>query len=91
MDILISNSSPVALYEQIENQIKNQILNGNLKPGDPLPSIRSFVSSSNSERLREAAMAEMEDKLEAVIISAKSLGLTLDECIEIFKSIYEEV
>ncbi len=25
MDILISNSSPVALYEQIETQIKNQI------------------------------------------------------------------
>ena len=110
LNILISNSSPVALYEQIETQIKNQILNGNLKPGDPLPSIRSlakelekegfietvvgkgtFVSDSNSERLREAAMAEMEDKLEAVIISAKSLGLTLDECIEIFKSIYEEV
>ena len=124
MDILISNSSPVALYEQIETQIKNQILNGNLKPGNPLPSIRSlakelkvsiipskrayeelekegfietvvgkgtFVSHSNSERLREAAMAEMEDKLEAVIISAKSLGLTLDECIEIFKSIYKEV
>lgn len=124
MDILISNSSPVALYEQIETQIKNQILNGNIKAGNPLPSIRSlakelkvsiittkrayeelekegfietvvgkgtFVSGANSERLKEAAMAEMESKLEDVIISAKSLGLTLDECIEIFKSLYEEV
>ena len=124
MDILISNSSSVALYEQIENQIKNQILNGTIKSGDPLPSIRSlakelkvsiittkrayeelekegfietvigkgtFVSGANSERLKEAAMAEMESRLEEVIISAKSLGLTLDECIEIFKSLYEEV
>ena len=124
MDILISNSSPVALYEQIETQIKNQILNGNIKSGDPLPSIRSlakelkvsiittkrayeelekegfietvvgkgtFVSGANSERLKEAARAEMESRLEEVIISAKSLGLTLDECIEIFKSLYEEV
>ena len=124
MDILISNSSPVALYEQIETQIKNQILNGNISAGDPLPSIRSlakelkfsiittkrayeelekegfietvvgkgtFVSGANSERLKEAAMAEMESKLEEVIISAKSLGLTLNECIEIFKSLYEEV
>ncbi len=124
MDILISNSSPVALYEQIETQIKNQILSGNIKSGDPLPSIRSlakelkvsiittkrayeelekegfietvvgkgtFVSGANSERLKEAAMAEMESRLEEVIISAKSLGLTLDECIEIFKSLYEEV
>lgn len=124
MDILISNDSPVKLYEQIENQIKSQILNGNLKPGDNLPSIRmlakelkvsiitskrayeelekqgfietvvgkgTFVSGANSERLREAAMAEMESKLEEVIVSAKSLNLTLDECIEIFKEIYEEV
>ena len=51
----------------------------------------STKTSEISERLREAAMAEMEDKLEAVIISAKSLGLTLDECVEIFKSLYEEV
>ena len=36
-------------------------------------------------------MSEMENKLEEIIISAKALGLSLDECIEIFKSIYEEV
>lgn len=124
MDIIISNSSSIALYEQIENQIKTQILNGSLKPGAPLPSIRTlakelkvsiitskrayeelekegfiqtvvgkgtFVSGANSERLKEAAMSEMENKLEEIIISAKALGLSLDECIEIFKSIYEEV
>ena len=124
MDIIISNSSPVALYEQIETQIKSQILNGKLKPLAPLPSIRTlakelkvsiitvkrsyeelekegfiqtvigkgtFVSGSNSERLRDAALAEMESKLEDIIISAKSMGLTLDECIEILKSIYVEV
>ena len=51
----------------------------------------TFVSGANSERLKEAAMAEMESKLEEIIISAKSMGLTLDECIEIFKSIYVEV
>ena len=38
-----------------------------------------------------AETVEMEEKLENVIIYAKSLGLSLDECIEIFKSIYEEV
>lgn len=51
----------------------------------------TFVSNANSERLKEAAMAEMEGRLEDVIISAKALGLTLDECIEIFKNLYEEV
>ena len=51
----------------------------------------TFVSGANSERLKEAALAEMEGRLEEVIISAKSLGLSLDECIEILKDLYEEV
>lgn len=40
MDIIISNSSGVPLYEQIEEQIKSQIMTGELSPGDVLPSIR---------------------------------------------------
>lgn len=40
MDILISNSSGVPLYEQIEEQIKGQILSGELAEGDALPSMR---------------------------------------------------
>lgn len=40
MDILISNSSGVPLYEQIEEQIKSQILSGELAEGDALPSMR---------------------------------------------------
>lgn len=40
MDILISNSSGVPLYEQIEEQIKSQIMTGELSEGDALPSMR---------------------------------------------------
>ena len=40
MDILISNSSGVPLYEQIEEQIKSQIMTGELREGDALPSMR---------------------------------------------------
>lgn len=40
MDILISNSSRAPLYEQIEEQIKNQIMAGELAEGDALPSMR---------------------------------------------------
>ncbi len=36
-------------------------------------------------------MYEIENKLEDIIRQAKAIGLTLDEGIEIFKSIYEEV
>ena len=40
MDIIISNSSGVPIYEQIEEQIKNQIMTGKLSAGENLPSMR---------------------------------------------------
>ena len=40
MDIIISNSSGVPIYEQIEEQVKSQIMTGELKEGDALPSMR---------------------------------------------------
>ena len=40
MNILISNSSGVPIYEQIEEQIKTQIMSGALSAGDALPSMR---------------------------------------------------
>lgn len=123
MNIVISNSSPTPLYEQIQCQIKNQILNSVLKPGDMIPSIRmlakelkvsiittkrayeelekegflktsagkgTFVSTANTERLREVALYEIESKLEEIIKSAKIIGLSLEESIEIFRSLYED-
>ncbi len=124
LNINISNTSTVPLYEQIQTQIKNHILNGNLKGGDGLPSIRNlakelkvsiittkrayeelekegfietvtgkgtFVSNKNTERLKEIALYSIENKLEEIIKQAKSVGITLEEGLEIFKSIYEEV
>lgn len=43
MKIIISNSSDRPIYEQISNQIKTNILNGTLKEGDSLPSIRMLA------------------------------------------------
>ena len=40
MDIIISNSSGVPIYEQIEEQIKSQIMIGELPEGEALPSMR---------------------------------------------------
>ncbi|MBQ6632368.1 MAG: GntR family transcriptional regulator [Romboutsia sp.] len=124
MNININNSSTVPLYEQIQNQIKAQILNGTLTPGEVLPSIRNlakelkvsiitskrayeelekegfvetvtgkgtFVAKQNTERLKETVLYEIENKLEEIIKQAKAVGVSLEEGIEIFKSIYEEV
>lgn len=40
MRIVLSNDSGKAIYEQIIDQVKDAILSGELKTGDPLPSIR---------------------------------------------------
>ena len=124
MNINISNTSTIPLYEQIVTQIKSQILNGSLQQGEGLPSIRNlakelkvsiittkrayeelekdgfiqtvvgkgtFVSNQNTERLKEITLYNLENKLEEIIKQAKSAGITLEEGLEIFKSIYEEV
>jgi GntR family transcriptional regulator len=41
--IIIANSSPDPIYEQISRQIKGQIISGELAEGAPLPSIRRLA------------------------------------------------
>ncbi len=43
MKMIISNSSSVPIYEQIKNQIIEQIMNEELKEDDILPSIRTLA------------------------------------------------
>ena len=43
MDIIISNSSNDPIYLQIVKQIKAMIMSGELKAGDPLPSMRNMA------------------------------------------------
>ena len=43
MEIIISNSSGVPIYEQIKEQIKIKIVSNELKAGELLPSIRTLA------------------------------------------------
>ena len=43
MEIIISNSSNVPIYEQIKEQIKSKIITNELKTGELLPSIRALA------------------------------------------------
>ena len=43
MNIIISNSSNIPIYEQIKEQIKSKIISNELKAGEILPSIRSLA------------------------------------------------
>ena len=43
MNIIISNTSDLPIYEQIKNQIKNLIITGDLKEDQALPGMRSLA------------------------------------------------
>lgn len=44
MKIIISNDSGLPIYEQIKNQIKAQIVSGDLYADEPLPGMRTLAS-----------------------------------------------
>ena len=43
MKILLSNSSPLPIYEQIKDEIRRQIVTGEIENGQALPSIRKLA------------------------------------------------
>ncbi|HEX2939058.1 MAG TPA: GntR family transcriptional regulator [Ruminiclostridium sp.] len=63
MHILISNKSGVPIYEQIELQISELIMKGELKEGDVLPSIRQLARDLRISVITTArAYSELEGK-----------------------------
>ncbi len=45
MEIVVSNKASHPLYEQIATQIKTAIMSGELKAGEPIPSVRALAKS----------------------------------------------
>lgn len=112
MDIIISNSSGKPIYEQIVSQIKASIMQGHLKGGEQLPSIRSlandlhvsvittkrayadleeqgfvetvqgkgsFVTSGNTELLKEERLKAIEGHLQKALDEAQLAGVGISE------------
>jgi GntR family transcriptional regulator len=77
MNIKINSKSGVAIYEQIEHQIKNEILNGMLKEGEPLPSIRSLAADLKISVITTKRAYEELEK-EGMIYSVAGKGFFVD-------------
>lgn len=45
MELIISSNTSKPIYEQITSQMKAMIMSGELKPGEPIPSMRSLAKS----------------------------------------------
>lgn len=61
MQIILNNTSMIPIYEQLVDQIKNQILAGTLRETDVLPSVRTL---SGTLRISALTVKKAYDKLE---------------------------
>lgn len=61
MRIILNNASMVPIYEQLMDQIKNEILSGRLRENDVLPSVRAL---SAELRISALTVKKAYDRLE---------------------------
>lgn len=61
MHILINHSSMVPIYEQVADQVKKNIISGELKEGQVLPSVRTL---SSQLRISALTVKKSYDRLE---------------------------
>jgi len=61
MHIILNNTSMVPIYEQLVNQVKNEIINGELAENEALPSVRAL---SGELRISALTVKKAYDKLE---------------------------
>lgn len=87
MDIIISNSSNIPIYEQIKEQIKNKIITNELKYQEQLPSIRklakdlriSVITTKNAyDALEREGYVEMIPG-KGIYVSGKNMELIREE------------
>ena len=73
MDITVSPNNPVPLYQQIVQQVRAKVLTGELKAGDPLPSMRQLASQLIASVITtKRAYSELEP--EGLIVTRAGLG-----------------
>lgn len=61
MHIILNNSSMVPIYEQLMDQVKNEIISGGLKENEALPSVRAL---SGELRISSLTVKKAYDRLE---------------------------
>ena len=79
MTIIINSSSQTPIYEQIVRRIKTLIMEGELKSGDMLPSVRSLARELKISALTvKKAYDALEQQGLAVTVQGKGSFVSLD-------------
>ena len=71
-------SSPVAVYAQIENQIRFAIASGDLAPGDPVPSVRD-LSAAVDVNPNTVTKAYRDLELLGLVRARRGVGVSVTE------------
>lgn len=77
MNINIQSKSSVPIYEQIKNQIKESIIAGEMKEGEPIPSIRTLARDLKISVITTKRAYEELEK-EGLIYSVAGKGFYVD-------------
>lgn len=113
-----------AIYLQIAEQIREQVIKGLLKPGDALPSIRkmaimqgvnantvakaygelerqeiietisgkgAYIAHTTQKQLSEKQLKELKKTLKTCCMTMHYMGMTKEEMIKEFETIYDEL
>ena len=99
MNIIITNSSSIPIFEQIENAIKEAIFSNELKEGEMLPSVRSLA---NDLKISFLTVKRAYDELEKTgfiktvqgkgsYVSPKNLDLIKEEKLKEIQDYIEKV
>ena len=99
MDIIISNSSSIPIYEQLKKAIKQAILENELKEDDILPSVRSMandlkisfltVKNAYDELEKEGYIKTVQGK--GSFVARKNSELLLEESKKVLQGHIEEI
>jgi len=78
MKIILNHSSMVPIYEQLINQIKTAIANGELKAGSALPSVRNLAAEL---RISALTVKKAYDRLEeeGILVTVHGTGSFVSE------------
>ena len=77
MNINIQSKSSIPIYEQIKNQIKESIITGEMKEGEPIPSIRILARDLKISVITTKRAYEELEK-EGLIYSVAGKGFYVD-------------
>lgn len=77
MHIILNNSSMIPIYEQLMEQIKNEIISGKLKEGEGLPSVRVLSGTLKTSALTvKKAYDRLEEEHFVVTVHGKGTFAT---------------